>query len=1084
MALPKQDIPLNFSQGVDTKTDPKQIPIGKFSQLRNVVFNKGGLLEKRFGFGQLPSLPDTTSKLVTTFNNNLTAIGDRLRAYSKSSNTWVDKGAYEHVGLNVLPLVRSNTNQSYVDSAVSSSGLVCTVFTDNVPVAGVNTLKYRYVVANIETGQNIVAPTDIPTVLGNVDGSPRVFLLGNHFVIVFTNNNGGAYSLQYVAIRVTDPTDVTAAVSISASYTPATTLNFDGVVANNTLYLAWNGSDVGGAIRMRFLTSQFVLGTVKVFAGRVATLMSVTADVSASTPVIWANFYDLASKTGYALAVNQQMDTILAPTQVIASGDYANVSLSASGGVATLFFERTNAYTYAPSVPTNYVETRTINQAGTTSALTVLLRSVGLASKAFILNEKIYLLLAYQSDYQPTYFLSDSDGNLVAKLAYSNGGGYLETGLPSAIVDGTTVRIPYLFKGLIQSVNKNTNVAAGTQTDGIYSQLGINLASFVVGEGPIITAEIGNNLNLTGGFMWGYDGNVITESGFHLYPDSVEVEGAPNNGTMTPQLYYFVAVYEWTDNQGNAFRSAPSIPVPFTILTAPASFTADRTNGSPILTNVSSIANLQVGQAITGTGIPPATFILSIDGPTQVTMTNNASSTGAAGTVGVTSIDSVSVNVPTLRLTYKTENPVKIVLYRWSVAQQNYYQTTSIFVPTLNDTDVDSVNIIVFEGDSEILGNSLLYTTGGVLENIAPPAISSLSLFKSRLFAISSEDGTLWYSKIVLPATPVEMSDLQTIYVAPTIGVQTSTGPARALAPMDDKLVIAKDQALYYLVGNGPDATGANSDYSEPVFITSSVGCDNQSSFVMTPAGLMFQANNAKGIWLLGRDLSSQYIGAPVEDFNAAAVSSALSIPSTNQVRFTLSSGATLMYDYYYGQWGEFVNVPGVSSCIYEGLHTYINSYGQAYQETPGFYVDGSEPVVISFRTGWINLAGVQGFQRAYWLYLLGSYVSPHKLFVSVAYDYNASATQQSIIQPQNYALPYGGAPNYGSGEYGGPERLEQWEVSFQRQRCQAFQITLEEFYDATFGVAPGAGLTLSSMILTVGMKDKTPRLAASQQVG
>ena len=99
----------------------------------------------------------------------------------------------------------------------------------------------------------------------------------------------------------------------------------------------------------------------------------------------------------------------------------------------------------------------------------------------------------------------------------------------------------------------------------------------------------------------------------------------------------------------------------------------------------------------------------------------------------------------------------------------------------------------------------------------------------------------------------------------------------------------------------------------------------------------MFQSD--KGIWLLGRDLSTSYIGAPVQSLTLnATVLSALNIPATNQVRFTLDSGITLMYDYYYSQWGTFTGVPGISSTLYQSLHTYINSFGQVFQETPGLY--------------------------------------------------------------------------------------------------------------------------------------------------
>ena len=224
--------------------------------------------------------------------------------------------------------------------------------------------------------------------------------------------------------------------------------------------------------------------------------------------------------------------------------------------------------------------------------------------------------------------------------------------------------------------------------------------------------------------------------------------------------------------------------------------------------------------------------------------------------VMITTTGSTSSNtiiVPTLRLTYKVENPLKIVGYRWSTAQQNYYQFTSISMPTLNSTGTNTVTIVDTLSDAEILGNNLLYTTGGVVENIGPPAFSNITLFDDRLWGVTGEDpNLLWFSKQVIESTPVEMSDLFTLYVAPTISAQGSTGPITALSTMDDKLIIFKRDAIYYINGTGPDNTGSNNQYSASIFITATVGCSNQKSIVFTPSGLLFQSD--KGIWLLGRD--------------------------------------------------------------------------------------------------------------------------------------------------------------------------------------------------------------------------------------
>ena len=241
----------------------------------------------------------------------------------------------------------------------------------------------------------------------------------------------------------------------------------------------------------------------------------------------------------------------------------------------------------------------------------------------------------------------------------------------------------------------------------------------------------------------------------------------------------------------------------------------------------------------------------------------------------------------------------------------------------------------------------------------------------------------------------------------------------------------------------------------------------------------MFQSD--KGIWLLGRDLSTTYIGAPVEAYNSYAVNSAIAIPGTNQVRFTLSNGVMLMYDYYYQQWGTFAGSPAISSTIYQSLHTLLSSSGAISQETPGIYLDNGNPVLMSFTTSWIALAELQGYQRAFFFYLLGTYFTPHKLNLQIAYDYNSSPIQSTLISPTNYGPSYGSSamPVYGqlnpygggSSDSGASSNIEQWRVFLTKQRCTSFQISLQEIYDPSFGAPAGQGLTLSGLNLVVGLK-------------
>lgn len=1124
--MPKPTISINFSQGLNTKVDPWQIPIGQFEVLENSVFQIGGLLKKRNGYGKLADL--SPNRYLTTLNENLVSIGNTVSAYSSSLNGWITKGNLQPCGLSVLPLIRNNLNQTQIDCAVAN-GFVCSVFTETNNSTSAVVTQYLYAVADSVTGQNIVAPSSLPVIAGGtISGSSRVFIVGNFFVIVSQVIVAGTTSLQYCSIPITNPINLLTNVSnisiaksvCSDIYVPiSSNPGWDGAVANNTLVIAYNTTTGAQGVHVTSLTSAQIAANqtsaiIHSFnnAAYVGALVSVCVDLSVSPNIFYISFWNNSTTNGYTCAVRigfASITTQFTPQLVINTVPTANLASAAQDGSCGVFFEVINSYSYDSTIPTNRVNRVDISSAGVVGANTPIIRSVGLASKAFVVDGTMYFLSAHQSAFQPSYFLINGTTStqaspvIVSKLAYQNGGGYLARGLPGAAIDSDIEKIPYLFKDSVEALNTENNPQQ-LATGGIYSQLGINLASFEIGTQNINSAEIASNLHISGGYLSHFDGYLPVEHNFFLFPENVELTytansvktptGTASNGSTTivvssatglspgmtitdtsnagyipagtkivlvngttitmsaatthaiagdnlsiqgniaavptgasvagSGLYYYQATYEWTDNQGFAYRSAPSIPVTFT--------------------------------------------------------------TSGSATTGI-----VQINVPTLRLTAKVANKVKIVIYRWSEATQVYNQVTSISAPVLNDTTVDSVSFVDTLADSDVVGNNIIYTTGGVAADTNGPACNGLiGIFNSGIVMMDAENpNTAWISKTVVPGAPVEMSQGFTIYVSPTQGVIKSLGPVTATAPMDDKYVFFFSQGLSYINGSPPNALGTTSvgcslgNYSQPVSVVSSVGCTNQKSIVMTPLGLMFQSD--KGIWLLDRfKFGTSYIGAPVEKYNNSVVTSANIIPKTTFVLFTLDSGQILMYDYYYNQWGTFAGVRGVSSCIYNTLHTLLDQYGNILQETPGLYLDNSSPVLMGLKTGWINVAGIQGYERFYWFYLLGQYLSPHFINCGIAYNYNPSLVSNPQVSPFNFssaeASPFGDQ----SAPFGSPYNLENWLIHSQYQKCQSFQITLQEQFNPIFGTTAGPGFTLSGLNIVASVKRGSRPISQSVTTG
>lgn len=1039
--MPKQTVGINFAQALDTKSDPWQLALGKFLSLVNMVRTKGGLLAKRPGYGLLTSKSPAGTHL-TTLNDNLTLVGSTVSAYSDTLDSWITKGTLQPCSLNVLPLIRNNLNQTQNDTVVSN-GLVLTTYTENLS----GTIIYRYAIADVVTGQNIVEPTAFPVISGGtISGSSRAFVVGNYFVVISQVTVAGVKHLQYISIPVMNPVlvtnlpNVSAAQSVTAEVYSAVSSNpgWDAVAINNAsnsfLVVAYNSTTTAQGVHVATLTQQQIAmnqttSTIRQFnnAAYIGAIVSICVDLTVSPNIFYISFWNNATMNGYTAAVYVGFGIItqqFAPVQIITGIAVANLASAAEGGSCTVFSEVTNAYSYDSGTPSNFIDGVSVGSSGSVGTPYVVVRSLGLASKAFIVNGVKYFLAAYQSPFQPTYFLINASIStsakpiVVAKLAYQNGGGYVTLGLPSvSIVDGLA-QISYLYKDDVEALNTLNNPQQSV-VGGIYSQTGINLVSFNVTTDEISTSEIASNLHISGGYLSQYDGYLPVEHNFFLFPDSVKAASSGTTGSMTAQQYYYQVTYEWTDNQGLPYRSAPSIPV----------------------------------------------------------------------TVTLTTGTSVDVSIPTLRLTAKIDSPVKLVIYRWSAGNQVYNQVTSITLPTLNDTTADSITYNDKLADASIIGNNLIYTTGGVVPDTNGPSSDVMTIFDTRLWLVDAEDrNLLWVSKQVVEQTPIEMSSLFTIYVAPNIGTTQSTGGITALAPMDDKIIIFKKNAIYYVNGAGPDNLGSTAvgcslgNYSQPTFIAGIVGCTNQDSLVLTNEGLMFQSD--KGIWLLPRTLGTpQYIGSPVEAFNNLAVTSAEIIPDTNYVVFTLENNQMLMYDYFYQQWGEFQGLYAVSSCIHQGLHTVLDKYGNVLQATPNLYMDNANPVLLSFATGWINLATLQGYERIYDFYMLARFLSPHSLLVQVAYDYNDSVLNQTLITPKNYSSPDPGPFGVPTPFAAKPD-VEQWRVHAKQQLCQSFQLKVTEVFNPAYATIPGAGFTMSGITLNVDIKKSTRPIRAGNTAG
>jgi hypothetical protein len=1160
MPLTKQQVSVNFQKGLDTKTDPWQVPIGNFLSLENSVFTKQGLLQKRNGFNQIGSLTNDNISNLTTYNNNLTAVGNSVYVYDLENQTFTAKGKYQPLEFNSIPMVNNNFSQSSIDTAINPNGVVCGVYYE----ANRTSKSYKYVIIDSITGQSLVSPTEIVPGGGSVYLPPRVVYFNNNFIVAFPVDTAGAYSIKFISINATSYA-VSAAQTIAPVYTPATTgngVNWDMAVTDTGVAVGYNVVGVG--LRVAYILPALTPTAPTTISNIEFTAIGACSD---NTNAYFA-YYSKVTGNGYIVGVvysSPTISTVFAPQNfvniplIISTVYLINVTCSVINSTISIIYEVQSPYNYyvfsnISNLYSNLIYKRTCSTSGVLGAApsAPLFRGVGLQSKAMAVLDKNYFVCTFDDgpnsnkSLQPSYFLVNDSGEILSRFSYPNGIGYSYYNLSSInltkygaqttagsftitniadtsslnvgdriIGDNLPVNDVYITEILSTSSITVSRAATGTTPGGgvsyiyknniqfgylkankgvtyrAYSELeaatltsyGSMLAKVELLKDTTQSSEIGKNLFSSGGFLWNFDGVSNTENNFLLFPSQIVVEGVTNSGavtgSVTQQIYQYQVFYEWTDNQGNKNKSgtlnvtAPVYPLTTAGAALPnVTITGNLSIGSNVITNISTFTNIQTGMTVTNANIATGSAkILLINTSTNtITISQNATANAVAASLVCTAKTANVLYIPTLRLSYKTD--VTITVYRYSPGNPVFSLVSDPLSPIYNDPSVDYVTFEDKKNDDDITGNQISYVGLGEQRNQAMPPCSAFTIFDNRLWAIDSENGnTLYYSKPVLEATPVEMYGLGTYFLTPNKTLQGNSGPIKALGALDDKLIIFKPNSIYYVNGTGPGASGTNSQYSEPILISSTIGSSNPNSIAVIPNGLMVQGN--KGIWLLDRNLNTSYIGAPVESLTEnAIVVSAQVIPKTNQVRFSLNTGITLMYDYYYNQWGTFTNIPLTDATIYQEAHTFINQEGQVCQETPNYYLDITNPVLMAFETNWFALGGLQGYQRAYFLFLLGKYKSPHKLGVQFAYDFNDGYSQTTYISPDNYASVYGADPIFGSNEfYGGPSPVEKWRIMLTKQKCDSVRLKVTEYYDPTYGVTAGQGLTLSGMNFIIGVK-------------
>jgi hypothetical protein len=518
-------------------------------------------------------------------------------------------------------------------------------------------------------------------------------------------------------------------------------------------------------------------------------------------------------------------------------------------------------------------------------------------------------------------------------------------------------------------------------TDDAVAHWSIGEIQFIhYGNYSLNRVQIDKNLFIAGGLISETEGKQV-EAGFYLWPEPIALNAVQAaGGQLSDGTYYFKVTYEWADEEGQIHYSAPSLAL-------------------------------------------------------EVTCANG------------TAVQRVDIDVPTLQYgkELKIANPggtntVTVNVYR--LASDGLYHKEK----GMQFNAYASLVVTVYGGlstDANILENDILYTEGGVLDNIAPPASNIMAARKDRIFLVPDEDRySVWYSKPKQPGRGVEFNDT-------FIKRFPFNGEITALGVLDDKVIVFKQNEIRAFSGLGPNAHGIGT-FSEDFLVAQDIGCTDRCSVANSDAGIFFRGD--RGIYLLNRSLQVQYVGAGVDDHKGEEVLRIVSVPDQNQIRVINTASETPVYDTLAKQWllYDFAH-SALDAVMWEGSFVFSSTTYSLYEENTVYFRDHDQQIQMKIETAWIKLNGLQGYQRVFWVGIVGSFESAHTLNIKVYYDYKTTATQ-TITKTVDATL--------------GADAPYQFRFRPKFSRCEAMKLEIYES-DAS---APYDSCKISAIQLVIGV--------------
>ena len=944
-------IPFPLAAGLNQRSDDRARQPPYLDICRDVQFDELGGLQTRYPYASIGDpFGVEARRLVANGPELLCFTKDTLKSYDAESDAWVTKGTHLATKITETPKFVTTGDQINPDRAELENTIL---------YAWEDTARVYVAAVDKTTG----AVTMSATAIAGPASRPRLVALDTRILLFFTDN------LSALFVYAIDPANP------AASLAGASTTVLGGG-AFNAYYDATRviGADAAVVACRRAVTTSYTVATVTATPTVTATTKARTCDgpiaisCSPTGTQIQIARGNGSSVQGDLLTLSTHADVFTAQAIGTALGTPINQIAAAHRSVQDGGQYRCYVTWSAQEVTTSTAfqsKSNWVDTGGALGAQAVFVLRLGVASRSFEHDGRIYTWMVFAAEsgasgmgeplgmraqLQNTYFLYRDDAFLAAKAAFDVAGGHAaSTGrLPGvALVDS-------VFRLGDAGWPERTYAWCGTERRLIpLGGGGARKRSGYADRGPrdiLITfdsnearrvARLGNTLYVAGGGeVLQYDGEGLTEVGFHIYPwvfGGVMVGG----GSLPAGAYSYKSTQRWQNAAGESERSTTA-----------------------------------TGEQLTSSGAQTAVF-------------------GTTANLHVTHKkaprSNVAIEIWRTEVNPSPEDPFYLItdVDPANTTGDNCYianDPTTGFHGGLDDNLTDD----------DLKERQTNPENGNVLENLAPPAATIIVASAERLFlaGIPGDPNRIWYSKLRADGEVAAFHDVLTVQL-PSDG-----GAITALAFMNETLVVFKERAIYELPGDGFTNGSEGQNYGPARVIATDVGAVGHEAVAMTPNGLVFKS--AKGWFSLDRGRNAQYIGGPITDYDVEPVVAVHALEGKHEIR-VLTNVRMLVFDLIAQQWGERTletnNETCVTATVWNGTHLYMDlETAFVEQTTLADLADGLYGLDVE--TGWIKLADLLGGGRIRQLQVLGEYRSAHRLRIRIAYDYKVAYVDDRYWTP------------------------------------------------------------------------------------